>query len=144
MDKLLHLPIYDITLEGEYGKLPGCRQIKVYGGDSFKDISGNKKISGVKFLGKYLLFELEIDERNYNTIRAIGLLREIPIALTLIDKFNELKKSDISYGNYNSADIGSDSKGYSGSKPLYIEDFFNYLKIENRDLLISNILHETK
>lgn len=149
MDKLkLHLPIYDITLECSDSypldfRYPSSRQIKVLGGESFKNLLNNKILSGDN-LGKYHLFVLEVDERDYNTIRSIGLLRNMPIALKLIDKFNELKNSDVSYGNFQSPDVGVDSVGYYGSKPLYVEDFFDYLKSDSRDLLISNILEDEK
>ena len=46
-------------------------------------------------------------------------------------KYNELKSTDF---RYKSGD------GYEGSKILYLEDFITYLKSENRETIINNIL----
>jgi hypothetical protein len=46
-------------------------------------------------------------------------------------KYNELKSTDF---RYKSGD------GYDGSKILYLEDFITYLKSENRETIINNIL----
>jgi hypothetical protein len=49
----------------------------------------------------------------------------------LKEKFEELKSTDF---RYKSGD------GYEGSKTLYLEDFITYLKSENRETIINNIL----
>jgi hypothetical protein len=49
----------------------------------------------------------------------------------LKEKFKELKSTDF---RYKSGD------GYEGSKTLYLEDFITYLKSENREIIINNIL----
>jgi hypothetical protein len=49
----------------------------------------------------------------------------------LKQKFKELKSTDF---RYKSGD------GYEGSKTLYLEDFITYLKSENRETIINNIL----
>ena len=49
----------------------------------------------------------------------------------LKEKFKELKATDF---RYKSGD------GYKGSKTLYLEDFITYLKSENRETIINNIL----
>lgn len=49
----------------------------------------------------------------------------------LKEKFKELKSTDF---RYKSGD------GYEGSKILYLEDFITYLKSENRETIINNIL----
>jgi len=49
----------------------------------------------------------------------------------LKEKFNELKSTDF---RYKSGD------GYEGYKTLYLEDFITYLKSENRETIINNIL----
>ncbi len=49
----------------------------------------------------------------------------------LKQKFEELKSTDF---RYKSGD------GYEGSKILYLEDFITYLKSENRETIINNIL----
>lgn len=46
-------------------------------------------------------------------------------------KYNELKSTDF---RYKSGD------GYDGSKTIYLEDFITYLKSENRETIINNIL----
>ena len=49
----------------------------------------------------------------------------------LKEKFKDLKSTDF---RYKSGD------GYEGSKTLYLEDFITYLKSENRETIINNIL----
>ena len=49
----------------------------------------------------------------------------------LKEKFNDLKSTDF---RYKSGD------GYEGSKILYLEDFITYLRSENRETIINNIL----
>ena len=49
----------------------------------------------------------------------------------LKQKYNELKSTDF---RYKSGD------GYEGSKTIYLEDFITYLKSENRETIINNIL----
>jgi hypothetical protein len=49
----------------------------------------------------------------------------------LKEKFKELKSTDF---RYKSGD------GYEGSKTIYLEDFITYLKSENRETIINNIL----
>lgn len=49
----------------------------------------------------------------------------------LKDKYQELKNSDFRYKR---------GDGYEGDKSIYLEDFINYLKIENRDKTIEKIL----
>jgi hypothetical protein len=49
----------------------------------------------------------------------------------LTKKYNELKSTDF---RYKSGD------GYDGSKTIYLEDFITYLKSENRETIINNIL----
>lgn len=49
----------------------------------------------------------------------------------LKQKYNELKSTDFRYKSGN---------GYDSSKILYLEDFITYLKSENRETIINNIL----
>ena len=49
----------------------------------------------------------------------------------LKQKYSELKSTDF---RYKSGD------GYEGSKTIYLEDFINFLKLENREIIINNIL----
>ena len=49
----------------------------------------------------------------------------------LTDKYQELKNSDFRYKR---------GEGYEGDKTLYLEDFIEHLKVENRDKTIEKIL----
>ena len=49
----------------------------------------------------------------------------------LKEKFKELKSKDFRYKR---------GDGYEGDKTLYLEDFITYLKSENRETIINNIL----
>jgi len=49
----------------------------------------------------------------------------------LKQKYSELKSTDF---RYKSGD------GYEGSKTIHLEDFINFLKLENREIIINNIL----
>jgi len=49
----------------------------------------------------------------------------------LKQKYNELKSTDFRYKS---------GGGYEGSKIIYLEDFITYLKSENRETIINNIL----
>jgi hypothetical protein len=49
----------------------------------------------------------------------------------LTDKYQELKNSDFRYKR---------GDGYEGDKSIYLEDFIEHLKIENRDKTIEKIL----
>jgi hypothetical protein len=49
----------------------------------------------------------------------------------LKDKYQELKNSDFRYKR---------GDGYEGDKTLYLEDFIEHLKVENRDKTIEKIL----
>lgn len=57
--------------------------------------------------------------------------REDKLIDYLKDKYQELKNSDFRYKR---------GDGYEGDKTLYLEDFIEYLKIENRDKKIEKIL----
>ena len=49
----------------------------------------------------------------------------------LTEKYQELKNSDFRYKRGN---------GYEGDKSIYLEDFIEHLKVENRDKTIEKIL----
>ena len=61
--------------------------------------------------------------------KVIDYLTEVIDYLT--EKYQELKNSDFRYKR---------GDGYEGDKTLYLEDFIEYLKIENRDKKIEKIL----
>lgn len=82
---------------------------------------------------------LILDERD-NTIQIVfggkktpNLIKEdnVAIANYIVKKFYELKSSDINYGNHE----------YDGNKALSIQDFFSYLKSENRNNLLNTIIN---
>lgn len=49
-------------------------------------------------------------------------------------KFNELKSKDFRYKS---------GSGYEGTKTMYLEDFIQFLKSENRNLVLNEILKES-
>lgn len=57
------------------------------------------------------------------------------VSVYLKMKFDELKSSDFRY-NYNYGN------GYEGTKNIYLEDFLTFLKNENREIIINNLLNE--
>ena len=59
----------------------------------------------------------------------------------LKSKFEEFKNLDISYGTFDGNDCG-DKITYEGTKPLYVEDFIEYLKSENRELSINKVIEK--
>ena len=96
-----------------------------------------REVREVRVLTSDDLFIMMVDER-FNELDFI--YSENPIdpfscvnqsAEYLKQKYNELKSTDF---RYKSGD------GYDGSKILYLEDFITYLKSENRETIINNIL----
>jgi hypothetical protein len=74
-----------------------------------------------------------LDER-FNDLEFRGFDKEEDLSQIidyLTDKYQELKNSDFRYKR---------GDGYEGDKTLYLEDFIEYLKIENRDKTIEKIL----
>jgi len=130
----LYLSLYNLTLVTDYlhinyyqsdRKLTSCREVRLYNG---LDVSNDT-----------FIHSLEIDERYYNTLHVVNRRPSKCEQLDIIiSKFNEFKKSNPGYGNYS---IG-DNSTYEGSKPLYLEDFFDFLKTENRNLILSSILNK--
>jgi hypothetical protein len=74
-----------------------------------------------------------LDERfNDLEIRTTyALYRSDDVIDYLIDKYQELKNSDFRYKR---------GDGYEGDKSIYLEDFIEYLKIQNRDKIIEKVL----
>jgi len=66
------------------------------------------------------------DERPNDSFNHVNKFAEY-----LKQKYSELKSTDF---RYKSGD------GYEGSKTIYLEDFINFLKLENREIIINNIL----
>lgn len=83
---------------------------------------------------------IRLDER-YNTLhtpKKILSKEEVFVINQLKLKFNELKSTDISYGNINS-DYEIE---YEPTKNIMLKDFIRFLKIENRESILENILQK--
>lgn len=109
-------------LKSEYdSKIPGTIQLKI----------NSPNISE---------FIIVLDER-YNTLhtpKKISSKEEVFVINQLKLKFNELKSTDISYGNINS-DYEIE---YEPTKNIMLKDFIRFLKIENRESILENILQK--
>ena len=97
-----------------------------------------REVREVKVLTKNEQFIMMFDERFneldfvYNDNKSNNPFNYINQSSNYLkEKFKELKSKDF---RYNSGD------GYEGSKILYLEDFITYLKSENRETIINNIL----
>lgn len=96
-----------------------------------------REVREVRVLAKNSQFIMMVDERFneldfvYNDRPDDPVNYSNPSAEYLKEKFKELKSTDF---RYKSGD------GYEGSKTLYLEDFIIYLKSENRETIINNIL----
>ncbi len=96
-----------------------------------------REVREVRVLAKNSQFIMMVDERfneldfvyNNEPIDPFSYVNKS--AEYLKEKFKELKSTDF---RYKSGD------GYEGSKTLYLEDFITYLKSENRETIINNIL----
>ena len=84
---------------------------------------------------------IRLDER-YNTIHVPKTTlskQESEIIHQLKLKLNQLKLTDVSYGN-----IETDSEiEYEPTKNIMLKDFINFLKIENRESILENILENS-
>lgn len=113
----LHLPFYGIELRTS----------------EFDNQVNSKRLVEVYHKGlKLKMFDFQLDERD-NTI---NIKSDTEISSKLKDKFNELKNSNINYGNIGS---GKDYE-YNGTEHLLLKDFFEYLKSENRNSIINNLI----
>jgi hypothetical protein len=99
--------------------IPGYREIQVL----------NKNIK----IGKFY-----IDER-FNTITSKPSKSDIynKTYHYLKNKYNELKKSDFRYGDW-------EKNGLSPTQIIFLEDFIDYLKDDIRDFKINILLNEEK
>lgn len=110
-------------------------ELECFKNDNSKIPSGscsiNIKNSNIKGL------TILLDER-FNTLsfpKKILNDEESHIITYLLNTFNELKSSKFQYGT-----IGDDDYEYEPTENIYVEDFFNYLKIEKRENILENIL----
>jgi hypothetical protein len=88
-----------------------------------------------------LIGEFYIDER-FNTIRGESNKRSSRIDFNkiyhyLMNKYNELKKTDFRYGDW-------ERNGISPTLYIFVEDFLDYLKEDIRDFKINILLNEEK
>lgn len=79
------------------------------------------------------MFDFEFDERD-NTFKTKSTSG---ISQKLKNDFNELKKTNIKYGNMGS---GAEYE-YEPLEHIYLEDFFVYLKSKNRELTINQLFN---
>ena len=114
----IYLPFYDIELISKRTDLPTRKLIKIY--------QSKVHITGI----------LELDERN-STLVNDGFKN--PIVTNILNKFKELKKSNINYGNIGINPETENGYEYTGSEYLTVEKFFEYLKSENREEIIKSI-----
>lgn len=121
----LYLPFYGIELKcdnSDHIEVLGKRFVSVH----HKRTGLDKVVSGSK------MFTFYLDERD-NTI---DIHTSTEMSKKLEDKFNEFKKSNINYGN-----IGSGSEyEYNGTENILLNDFFEYLKSENRESIINQLI----
>ena len=96
-----------------------------------------REVREVKVLTKNEQFIMMVDERFneldfiYNDKPNDPFNYIIQSSNYLKEKFKELKSKDFRYKR---------GDGYEGDKTLYLEDFITYLKSENRETIINNIL----
>ena len=125
----LYIPFYDVelsTIDFSYkDNIPSMRWIDIY---------KNNIIIG--YFG--------IDERcNKITKDIVDNFPESNLDLTklfvhFIKSYHSLKSTDISYGS-----IGSgDEYEYEGTKTLYVRDYFEFLKQENREETINKLVNQ--
>jgi len=126
----LYIPQLDVTLEYEQSwfsssRLPGKRNIYI-----LKE--GNKSQT------------IQVDER-FNTIQLSEIYYQpfekvrgsIESAYVILDKYNKLKKSNPGYGNYQT----TEDYEYEPNKHIFIEEFFDFLKVEFRNDYIDKIIN---
>lgn len=115
----IYLPFYDVELVSN--------KTNVFSTKSIHFIKDNNNIG-----------TLILDERD-STIKMGGGL-DNSIVSYIYAKFIELKKSNINYGNIGLYPETSDGYEYTGVENITIETFFEYLKMENREQIINNII----
>lgn len=128
-NKFIYLPNFNVYL----------RFIEHKNGTDKKYLPGYRRI---EILHKNIrIGEFYIDER-FNTIRGESNKRSSRIDFNkiyhyLMNKYNELKKSDFRYGDW-------EKNGISPTLYIFLEDFIDYLKDDIRDFKINILLNEEK
>jgi hypothetical protein len=122
---LVFIPIINSYLEWSEQsstRIPGIKTVSVYSNNNIN----NKSL------------EFYLDERR-NTIKVKDTFEKKFINLIfkeILKYYNLMKSSDVSYGNI---ETGADIE-YEPIKNILIEDFINFLKIENRNQNIEKII----
>jgi hypothetical protein len=125
-------------------------ELKSDDSDTFNIFSGVKRTHQIDITKdeKSIGINLILDERD-NTIQIIldkktpNLIQQdnVAIANYIVKKFYELKSSDINYGNKGTFTSLDEYYDYDGNKVLSVQEFFNYLKSENRNNLLNTIIN---
>ena len=131
----VYLPYYDVNinfLEYAYESKLGNKTTNI----NKKSIPGYREIK-INHKNKYI-GEFYIDER-FNTITSKPSENNIynKTYHYLKNKYNELKKSDFRYGDW-------EKNGISPTIIIFVEDFIDYLKEDIRDFKINKLLNEEK
>jgi len=116
----IYLPFYDIQLISNKTDLPSKKLIHVFSKD--------------ECIGTLVLDERDstiVDGRHYDKVN--------PIISEISEKFYELKKSNVNYGNIGINPETENGYEYSGHEYLTVDKFFDYLKVENREEIIKSI-----
>ena len=133
-DISIYLPFYGIYLVSDKTDLPSVKLIHIY----------KTKIGHAHEIGT-----IELDERRSTVTNAYSNylnyeVRESPDPESLVDifinKYRKLKKSNINYGNIGINPETENGYEYPGSEYLTVEKFFDYLKSENREQIINQII----
>jgi hypothetical protein len=120
---LVFIPVINSYLEWSEQsstRIPGIKTVYVYSNNSSKSL------------------EFYLDERR-NTIRVKDTFEKQfknSIFKEILKYYNLMKRSDVSYGNI---ETGADIE-YEPIKNILIEDFINFLKVENRNQNIEKII----
>jgi hypothetical protein len=106
-----------------------------------RELSDGIKIPDINKISVYIekynhTFFITIDER-YNILRinTVVIKKELEIIKVLYDK---LKSSNPSYGTINT----NNDIEWDPTENIFVEDFFNYLKISNRNQNIDKVINE--
>jgi hypothetical protein len=117
------LPFYGLKLISIKTDLPSVKIINVW------DIKEETHLGG-----------LQLDERNSTITNGYYDPNPNELLEELTNKYKELKKSNINYGNIGLYPETSDGYEYPGKDNLTIEKFFDYLKSDNREQIINNTI----
>jgi len=126
----IHIPYLDVVLETSFNK-------------DRKQLNNLRLPCNVSIFASYedgTVIEFSLDER-YNLLSALHIGDEdsenYKRSMEIISRFNDLKNSNFKYGT-----MGIDEYyEYEPSVNIFIEDFFDYLKKEKRDIIINKMIN---